>query len=1083
MAGKDANVKKHSTRSVNKYYSVSCGNRTGIFLDWKHCSESIKYFPGAKHHGCRTLPLATEFLNHNHIPHSDILVHISDGGALQSVNLSDYCEKIGAAIPDVTPPLTHVHHDPDEIATVWVDGACQDNGQNDAAGGYGIYWGENNPLNTSEPLPDDGYTPTNNRAEMYASIRALQQATSQDILKLIVKTDSTYVIQGITSLLHKWKADNSLQKRPNKDLWAILDSLNSSMQVQWSHVKGHTGDPGNEAADRLANEGILKSISNENDNMGSSTNPPRVHINVCTPDREGSDKVDTPAVDPTANDLCPICVEPNNKTKTKLEAHTQTPQTVSHVNTDPDPVAGELGIGSDKAGMSSSENGRDKHCNNDSAPTIVSNSAATIASDSAATIVSDLKALVNTISSDLAEYKTAFQNVQGSIVDKFMLERKANTDLKLELLVQTNATSQKDITRLTSQLKQKTLDYDKLCTESEKLSESLAELHNKRAGTKADEPDISLLQTDLANLKQENASLTKVNSDLSAETKTLCEQIKTCKLDLTIKTKEQEASHKYSLELERRLDNMKLHLDKTIADNAEAQTKIGNLSDEVLSWKLHQQQGSGPMTEVTKDRTKIRHVPSSPQIPANEGAITSNAFAPLEPGATSQVAPLESGATSQVEPTPINLNNLDIVPSNLTESVPLGEHSRIGDGQKQPKTLRPVNIEPDVDVLIVGNSHTSPIVPRRMYPGRTCSVKTLAQKNISGAYQYILDCARTPKFIIFHVVDNDLGDNTVDYCLQQLKDLLKLCGEKYPQTRILISEALPRLNENCNITRQYNLRCKSLNDKLSELDCKIIKHENLHQTEANVYRDGTHLNQLGTAYFIRNLKFHTYNLLGLPNYEYYKTTVQNEPPRQDGPVQAPLKYQPRNPGGRTRHNQQAPIWEQGRQNHSRPTQTTNNQPRYNNPEHGTGNQAKPGGRTRHNQQAPIWEQGRQNHSRPTQTTNNQPRYNNPEHGTGNQAKPGDTRRQPQANVPRWGNTDNHKEEIRRDTQPQEPRPHPRERHGYNSEYYEYDSPDWSCQSRSENHGYGAELEQYYPTNQSRSADFIMDLKDFIRQYS
>ena len=62
--------------------------------------------------------------------------------------------------------------------------------------------------------------------------------------------------------IHNWKMNGwrSSNKKPvkNQDLWQMLDTLNSSLNVDWFWVKGHAGHPGNERADFLANEGVKK---------------------------------------------------------------------------------------------------------------------------------------------------------------------------------------------------------------------------------------------------------------------------------------------------------------------------------------------------------------------------------------------------------------------------------------------------------------------------------------------------------------------------------------------------------------------------------------------------------------------------------------------------------------------------------------------------------------------------------------------------------------------------------------------------------------------------------------------------------
>jgi ribonuclease HI len=75
-----------------------------------------------------------------------------------------------------------------------------------------------------------------------------------------IYTDSSYVKDGITSWIKGWKARGwrTADGKPvkNIELWQRLDTLNAGHKVQWRWVKGHSGDPGNERADRLANRGV-----------------------------------------------------------------------------------------------------------------------------------------------------------------------------------------------------------------------------------------------------------------------------------------------------------------------------------------------------------------------------------------------------------------------------------------------------------------------------------------------------------------------------------------------------------------------------------------------------------------------------------------------------------------------------------------------------------------------------------------------------------------------------------------------------------------------------------------------------------
>ena len=69
-------------------------------------------------------------------------------------------------------------------------------------------------------------------------------------------------MQGLTQWLPSWKARGwrTADRKPvkNQDLWQALDAAAARHRIDWRWVKGHSGDPGNEAADRLANEGCAE---------------------------------------------------------------------------------------------------------------------------------------------------------------------------------------------------------------------------------------------------------------------------------------------------------------------------------------------------------------------------------------------------------------------------------------------------------------------------------------------------------------------------------------------------------------------------------------------------------------------------------------------------------------------------------------------------------------------------------------------------------------------------------------------------------------------------------------------------------
>ena len=139
------------------------------------------------------------------------------------------------------------------------DGACSGN---PGPGGWGVIIKSEDH---SKEFFDGDLNTTNNKMELTAAIKGFE--TLNEPCDVIVKTDSTYVINGITQWIHNWKKKGWINsaKKPvaNKDLWEKLEKLISSHQVKWEWVKGHIGDIENERADELARNGIQKILNEE----------------------------------------------------------------------------------------------------------------------------------------------------------------------------------------------------------------------------------------------------------------------------------------------------------------------------------------------------------------------------------------------------------------------------------------------------------------------------------------------------------------------------------------------------------------------------------------------------------------------------------------------------------------------------------------------------------------------------------------------------------------------------------------------------------------------------------------------------
>ncbi len=139
-----------------------------------------------------------------------------------------------------------------DTVEIYTDGACRGN---PGPGGWAAllsFQGREREISGAEA------NTTNNRMELLAVINALRDLKRRTRARII--TDSQYVRLGITQWLKGWKARGwrTAGRHPvkNQDLWETLDSLVAGHDLEWHWVRGHSGVPGNERCDQLANSAI-----------------------------------------------------------------------------------------------------------------------------------------------------------------------------------------------------------------------------------------------------------------------------------------------------------------------------------------------------------------------------------------------------------------------------------------------------------------------------------------------------------------------------------------------------------------------------------------------------------------------------------------------------------------------------------------------------------------------------------------------------------------------------------------------------------------------------------------------------------
>jgi ribonuclease HI/endonuclease/exonuclease/phosphatase family metal-dependent hydrolase len=143
----------------------------------------------------------------------------------------------------------------EEHCMIYTDGSCLNNGQVDARCGAGVWYGEEDERNRAIRVP--GRVQSNQVGELAAAVVALQDTPTH--VPITIVTDSEYVLKGFTQNLKKWE-DAGYTGIENQEWFQAGAYLlrRRSAQTAFRWIKGHSGDAGNEGADKLARQGADK---------------------------------------------------------------------------------------------------------------------------------------------------------------------------------------------------------------------------------------------------------------------------------------------------------------------------------------------------------------------------------------------------------------------------------------------------------------------------------------------------------------------------------------------------------------------------------------------------------------------------------------------------------------------------------------------------------------------------------------------------------------------------------------------------------------------------------------------------------
>ena len=246
------------------FYAVANGRTIGIFSNWNDCSNSVNGYKNALYKKFDTRKEADNFIQSNNN-------NTSSNNNNTSSNNTNIIENIKIQKQNhITSFFDTIKSEPKkqkEIVDfipdyyIYTDGACSNNGKDNALAGIGIFFGIDDIRNVSKKVEGKQ---TNNTAELSAIIETYF-IIENDIIngkKIAIVSDSEYAIKCVSFYGEKCYKKGWTVDIPNKELVKNAYEIYKNRQnIQFIHVKAHTNNTdihsfGNDNADKLANIAI-----------------------------------------------------------------------------------------------------------------------------------------------------------------------------------------------------------------------------------------------------------------------------------------------------------------------------------------------------------------------------------------------------------------------------------------------------------------------------------------------------------------------------------------------------------------------------------------------------------------------------------------------------------------------------------------------------------------------------------------------------------------------------------------------------------------------------------------------------------
>jgi ribonuclease HI len=129
---------------------------------------------------------------------------------------------------------------------VYIDGSCLNNqSKHNKAGGYGVFFGDNDPRNVSKYLEYPKIT--NNTAELMACLEALTILEKQEYSMTYIVTDSKYLYNSCIDWIPTWEKNGWKKSNgkpvDNKELMVQIREKYKKVKPIFKHVNSHKPEP------------------------------------------------------------------------------------------------------------------------------------------------------------------------------------------------------------------------------------------------------------------------------------------------------------------------------------------------------------------------------------------------------------------------------------------------------------------------------------------------------------------------------------------------------------------------------------------------------------------------------------------------------------------------------------------------------------------------------------------------------------------------------------------------------------------------------------------------------------------------